>query len=186
MSNDSCLPYSGPQTIDLSPVASLLVDMASGALRGLQREKPGIDMVAAELASSVPMFGVKASISADVYTNFTNWHDLIMKIRTLRLLVEKVAEVLAESEAYYEDQREIAISLIVMAVRTSAQRKDESIRAAFEKTLTYNAQTAMKAVKTRRKNAEAKAGDEGEGEGGEAGSTQSGGSPEGSSPAGTP
>ena len=48
-----------------------------------------------------------------------------------------------------------AANPVSTAVRTSARQKDESIRAAFEKTLSYNAQIAKKAAKTRRKNAEA-------------------------------
>lgn len=150
-------PYTGPQFIDLSEVALFLVDMAPGARRGRQREKPGMEGVVLELASSVPALGKKASISPDVYADFLNAHGMILKIRALRSTVDKAAEALVESEAYYEDLREMAITLITMAVRTSARRKDESIQAGFERTLTYNAQAAMKAVKTRRKNAEARA-----------------------------
>jgi hypothetical protein len=153
MSNDLIQPYIGPQTIDLADIASFLVDLPAGGLRGLRREQPGMAGVVSELAAGVPALGAKAAISADVYASFKETHELILKIRAARLLVDKVAEVLLESEGYYEDQRESDVTLIATAVRTSARRKDESIRAAFEKTLTYNAQAAMKAVKTRRKNA---------------------------------
>ena len=126
-------------------------------MRGLRREQPGLDNVIAELQAGVPVLGAKAAISADVYSNFEKTHALILKIRAARVLVDKAAEVLAESEAYYEDQRESDITLMVTAVRTSARVKDESILASFEKTLAYNAQSAMKAVKTRQKNAKAEA-----------------------------
>src|SRR5205085_3502232 len=95
----------------------------------------------------------------EVYASFEKTHTLIGQIREARLIVAKAAEVLAESEAYYEDQRETLLSLIVAAVRTSARQKDDSLRAAFEKTLAYKAQIAMKAVKTRRKNAKDEAAD---------------------------
>jgi hypothetical protein len=153
MLNDLIQPYTGPQTIDLTEIVPLLVDLAPGALRGLRREQPGMALVVSELAAGVPVLGAKAGVSSDVYENFKKTHELILKIRAARLLVDKLAEVLLESEGYYEDQRESDITLIATAVRTSARRRDESIRAAFEKTLTYNAQVAVKGVKTRRKNA---------------------------------
>jgi hypothetical protein len=165
VANDQVQPYTGPQVIELAEIVLFLVDLPPGALRGLRREQPGIAGVVSELEAGVPVLGAKAGISSDVYASFKKSHELILKIRAARLFVDKVAEVLAESEGYYEDQRESDITLIATAVRTSARRRDESIRAAFEKTLTYNAQAARKAAKTRRKNAaEAEAEAEGEDE----------------------
>lgn len=151
MSKEFVQPYSGPSTIDLTGLAALLVDLAPGAMRGMRREQPGMDGVAAELAVSVPALGAKAAISPDVYANFKDTHGLLQQIRAARALVVKAAEVLEESEVYYEDQREGDISLIVAAVRTAARHKDASIQASFEKTLAYNAQIALKAAKTRQK-----------------------------------
>lgn len=163
MANDSIQPYTGPQTIDLAEIVEFLVDLAPGALRGLRREQQGMASVVSELAAGVPALGVKAGISSDVYASFKKTHEIIVKIRAARLVVDKLAEVLLESEGYYEDQRESDITLIAAAVRASARRRDQSIRASFEKTLTYNAQVAMKGIKTRRKNA-AEAEGEAEGE----------------------
>ena len=72
------------------------------------------------------------------------------------------------------------------AVRTSARHKDESIRAAFQKTLAYNAQIAMKGVKTRRKNAEAASDSSPEADGPETMPDPTGGNPGGEAPAATP
>ena len=153
MANESMQPYTGPQTIDLLAIASILIDMAPGGLRGLRHELPGLDGVISELAVSVPAMGAKASVSPDAYADFEKTHGYVQQIRAARLVVDKLAEVLAESEAYYENRREIEVTLIATAVRTSARHKDASLRAAFEKTLTYYSQKAMKAVKSRRKNA---------------------------------
>lgn len=164
MANESIQPYTGPQTIDLTPVASALVDLAPGGMRGLRREQPGIENVILELQSSMPTLGEKAAISPTLYANFEQTHDMVLKIRAARQIVDKVAEVLAESEAYYEDLREGDISVMASSVRAAARHKDESIIASFEKMLAYNGQAALKAAKTRKKNADADAdGDAGEG-----------------------
>jgi len=157
MANESIQPYTGPLTFDLTAIALLLVDLAPGALRGLRREQPGIEGVISELEAGVPKLGAKAGISSDVYAEFEKKQIVIAQIREARLIFDKAAEVLAESEAYYEDQREIDITLMASAVRTAARRRDESLRAAFEKTLKYYGQIAAKAARTRRKNAKAEA-----------------------------
>jgi hypothetical protein len=158
MLKESVQSYNGPTTIDLTAIALLLVDLAPGAMRGLRSEQPGVEDVMAELEKSVPAIGAKAGISLEVFAHLVETRGTILKIREARQLVDKIAEVLEESEAYHEDQQEIDISMIAGSARTAARRRDESILAAFEKTLAYNAQIAKKALKTRRKNkAEAEA-----------------------------
>lgn len=182
MANEMIQPYTGPETIDVAAIASRLVDLAPGAMRGLRREQPGLDAVVAELQAGIPVLGAKAAISSDAYAVFLDTHALIGKIREARLFVGKLSEVLEESEAYYEDQRESDITLMATAVRMSVRHKDPSLGAAFEKMLTYNSQIALKAVKTRRKNAEAEAGSSsGKPAGGQTPSTEipAGGAPEG-------
>ncbi len=63
--------------------------------------------------------------------------------------------MLGETIALLEDAREADFSLIAEAVKRVSGRKDPSIAAAFEKTLKYVAQYALKAASTRRKKAEA-------------------------------
>jgi len=67
--------------------------------------------------------------------------------------VEKLAEVLRESRAYYVNARQNDISMIVDGLRSRAQRrKNSSLLSQFEKTIRYAAQVARKAVRTRRRN----------------------------------
>lgn len=61
-----------------------------------------------------------------------------------------------ETEADLENAREGDIALVTKAVQTAAQHIDPSVVASFESTLRYYSQNAVKAVATRRKNAEAK------------------------------
>lgn len=125
--------------------------------RVLRSEQEGINDVIEELKQSVPALGSKGAISPDVYAHFVACTGNLDKIRAARVIVDKLAEILDESEAYYEHEREGDISMIADAVRSAARRKDDSIRASFERTLKYNSQAAEKALKTRRKNAEAAA-----------------------------
>ncbi len=153
MAHESVQPYTGPLSADIQPVATILVDVAPGQRRSFRSEKEGIDQVVEELKQTVPFVGAKAAIPADVYAHFCACTDNLAKIRAVLAVVGKLAEVLEESEAYYENEREADISLMAAAVRSVARLKDDTIRALFEKTLKYNAQLAVKAAKTRRKNA---------------------------------
>jgi hypothetical protein len=157
MANESVQPYTGPFAVDLQPLSAILVDLKPGAMRFLRSEQEGLGEVVEELKQNVPTLGAKAAISPDVYAHFVACTQNLDKIRAARAFVDKLAEILEESEAYYEHEREADISIIADAVRSAARRKDDSIRAPFEKTLKYNSQTAEKAVKTRRKNAQAAA-----------------------------
>jgi hypothetical protein len=150
-------PYTGPTLIDIQPIAGTLKDLKPGALQFLRSEKDGIEEVEEELKMSVPALGAQAAVSSDVYAQLVEARENVRKIREVHLIVAKLAEVLKESEAYYEHESETCISLIADAARSAARRKDPSIRAAFEKTLRYVAQTAHKALLTRRRNAKAEA-----------------------------
>ncbi|MDI1479207.1 hypothetical protein [Polyangium sp. y55x31] len=66
----------------------------------------------------------------------------------------KLVEVLEESIAYHEDQREAEFSQLAETVKRTAARKDPAVEAAFEKLLKYVAQVGVKAAATRRKNEE--------------------------------
>lgn len=165
MPNESPLPYKGPLAVDITSLGDSLCDLNPGAMQRLRSEKEGIDGVFSELAQSIPKLGAAAGISPDVYAGLLASHDKVLKIRDARAVVAKIAEVLEESEAQHEHNRENEISLIVDAIKSTARRKDESILAPFEKTLKYNSQSAEKAVKTRRRNQAEAEGQSGEGQG---------------------
>lgn len=161
MVNLSIVPYTGPSFVDLAGITKILLDLAPGVRQFLRAEMAGIEEVVYELAHSVPSLGSKAAISSDVYAHFVECNENIGKIRALRSIIDKIAEVLEESEAYYVHEREVDISIMADAVRSTIRRRDESIRAAFERILKYNAQNAEKSLKTRRKKAQAAAQAEG-------------------------
>lgn len=145
--------YEGTLTIDLGHLRGILFDVARGALRGLRREQPGMLGVIAELAAQFESQGSAAGISREAYARFLRCTDRLAEIRAVRGTIDKLSEVLKESEAIYEHERENAISQMADAVRSTARREaNPGILAPFEKLLRYNSQLAEKAVKARRKN----------------------------------
>lgn len=160
MSKELPQAYSGPVQVDLSALAGFLVDLPPGATQRLRREREGIQGVTDELASAMPKHGSAAGITTELYGRFTACNEDLAKLRAARVVVDKLAEVLRESEVHKEDTREGLLSMMCKAVKSAAQHDNPAIVAPFERTLKYNAQTAEKAVRTRRKNAEGADADE--------------------------
>ena len=146
-------PYTGALKFDFTPVASILIDLPPGGMRGLRREQPGMPDVITELATAVSSHGAEAGVQEVAYQRFLDSTDKVKRVREKRLALLKIAEILAETEATYEDQREQALSQMVDAVKSTAKRnKNKAIVAPFEKSIAYTAQGADKAVKTRTRN----------------------------------
>jgi hypothetical protein len=154
MANSIVQPYKGPTAVDLSPVADTLVAAVPGATRGLRREKDGIQKVLGELQQGLPVHASTLGLAAGGYDRIAELTEKLDKVREVRVLIDKLAGVLEETEAYLEDERESEIALIVSAARATARRKDPTIIAAFEETIRYHGQVGARAAKTRRKNAE--------------------------------
>jgi hypothetical protein len=147
-------PYTGPFTIDVSALSGKLFDLPPGGASRLRREKKGMDGVIAELQAAAPQLG--AAVQAP-YAAFTAATGNLTTIRAQRAVVAKLAEVLAESEAKNEHERENAVGMIIDATRSTARRTgDDSLLALIDKTVTYANQTATKGVDTRKKKAAAK------------------------------
>src|SRR5690606_24220892 len=114
--------------------------------------QPGIDEVIHELETELPRRGAEAGIPDSVYKRFCQYTSHLEKIRAVKAPLEKLLEVVKESEIRYEHERENTISQMADAVRSTAKRQSNpGILAPFEKLLRYNSQLAEKAVKSRRK-----------------------------------
>ncbi|HSN96736.1 MAG TPA: hypothetical protein VLS89_00515 [Candidatus Nanopelagicales bacterium] len=146
--------YTGPLTIDLTNLGPALVDIAPGGRRGLRKTQQGIDGVLFELSKSIPSRGEEVGIAPKLYQRMLECNEHLDKIRMAREIVDKLAEVLRESDAKYQDEREAIIGQVADAVKSAARRKDSSLLAPFEATVAYNAQVGVRAAKTRRKKAE--------------------------------
>ena len=68
-------------------------------------------------------------------------------------------QVVTETRAKKENDREDDVSVLAKAAKESAEKqKSPAVGAPFEKTIKYNGQLAAKALASRKKNAEAKQG----------------------------
>lgn len=155
MANKPVQPFAGATSIDVTPMAGILVNVPPAVMPRLRHEQEGIGGVIAELEHSVPTFGDEVGISDDVYTRFVTYTNNLQQIRAARLVVDELAQALADSEVKYEDDREAVIGQIADMVKSAARRRDISLTVPFAKTIAYNAQIAVRAAKTRRKNAQA-------------------------------
>ncbi|MDI1475105.1 hypothetical protein [Polyangium sp. y55x31] len=154
--NDKIAPYMGPSIIDVTSIRPKLVDAANGTLSGARRQKPGFPEMFDELSKALPQYGETLGVHPSMLQNIVDKTATLDEIRALKKDVLKLAEVLEESEIYYEDARESDISRIGGFLDATIQHGDPSVQAAFNKTLAYRAQYAKKAAETRRKNKQAR------------------------------
>lgn len=150
--------YTGSLTVDLASVQDKLIDLAPGAMKGIRAEQEGIDDVKKELAESMPGHADAADIPPQAYQRFLERTALLSQLREKERELLKLVEIVQETRAKTENDREDDISVIAKAAQKAAERKkDPGVAAPFEATIRYNSQIAEKALNTRRKNAEAKA-----------------------------
>ena len=145
--------YTGPVKVDATAVAPILIDLPPGAKRGLRTSGAGIAGVLTELASAVPTDGAAAGVSAPVYASLVTNSANLAALLALQAVAAKLAEVIDETIAVLEDQREQQLSQIADSIRSTAKRtRNAGVKAHFQKTLAYNAEGADKGVKTRKAN----------------------------------
>lgn len=152
MSRASKGEYLGALTIDLTPIKTDLVDLPPGGTHGLKREKEGAAEMLAELQAAKAQSISKAGITQDTITRIEDITAKLKDIRKAKAEAEKMAEVLKETEAYWEDLREADITLIAKAIQTTAKHTDPGLNATFQSTLHYYSQVGDKAAATRKKN----------------------------------
>ncbi|MDI1449324.1 hypothetical protein [Polyangium sp. 6x1] len=147
--------FTGKLLIDATAAKDILFDLAPGAGRMLKHAQEGLKDVLAELPSALPKHAATLGISVDIVTRIATSTANLELLEELLGDARKLVEVLEESIAYHEDQREAEFSQLAETIKRTAARKDPSVEAAFEKLLKYVAQVGVKAAATRRKNEEA-------------------------------
>lgn len=159
MASSIVQPYQGDLVVDLQPLKGVLLDAVHGATRGLRREKPGIEKALSEIKQNIPAHAEILGVTPNICEHAAALTERIALIRKMRVQIDKLAEVLAETEAFTEDELEGDIGLIVNAVRRASIRKDPTIVALFEETIRYHGQHALRAHKSRLKNEQPTASD---------------------------
>ena len=147
--------YTGQLSNDLGNVKSILVDLPPGRLQGVRNEQPGIAGVLVELAHALPQYGDAAEVHGAFYSRIMQASTDIDKLKEHELVLEKQLEVVRETRAQLTNNREYDIGAVAAKVVESATRqKKPELMAHFEKTLHYRSQIALKAMATRKKNAQ--------------------------------
>lgn len=154
MANDPKNPQPGDLSIDAEEIRDIVIDLAPGATQGWRREQDGFDDVVQEIFANQAAYGSRAGITeADVQSFATN-NTNIARVRKYRGAVEKLAEILAETEAAFDEDRHRQISTFATAVEQRAKQKgNEDLLARYQKTREYRSAAALKGLKTRERNA---------------------------------
>src|SRR5262245_37658210 len=130
MADDPTKPEVGALKLDLSDMAPDLVDLAPGAMRGIKREHKGFPAVMKEITGNQEAFGKRAGISTEDVEKLLALTAIIARIREARPAVAKLSEILLESEAYYEDQRESLLNVLgISVVRRATLDGEEELEA---------------------------------------------------------
>ena len=149
--------YEGPVLIDLTPVKAQLVDLAPGAMRGMRAEQEGMPEVIQELGDCTQAQREAATVPEHVYQRVLSRTADLATIRDYEVKLAKALEVVTETRAKMENDREDDVAILAKAARETADKqRSMAVAAPFEKTIKYNGQSAEKAVATRKKNAEMK------------------------------
>lgn len=159
MSGDPKNPAIGELSIDATGCLSFIVDLPPGGLQGLRTEHDGVKGVIAEIGANQASWGDKAGVTVGDFNQVMTSTQHIEQLDLFLPAARKLVELLEETRATEVDARERAISMIAKSVENRAtQPGNEAVLAKYDATRAYRSEFANKAVKTRRKNAEEKAG----------------------------
>lgn len=146
----------GALAVDCTTLKAFLVDLPPGARRGLRAEQDGFGDVIAEILSNQVEIGDKAGVTKNDIEELSLANERIAQIDVHLPAVRKLLEILEETRAKIDDQRQRQINAIAGAVEGRAKAlSDPTLLAKYEKTRTYRSAVALKGAKTRKKNAEA-------------------------------
>ncbi len=161
MVNDPKQPIVGELSVDASDL-TFLVDIEPGARLGMRVAQPGIEAVVAEITANWTVNGGDGVVPESTYRELVKAVDRIAMIDARLPAARKLVEMMEETRALYDDQRERIISAVANFAEGQAKALGDShIAARYEKTRTYRSAAAKKGVRTRRRN-EAQSADEAE------------------------
>lgn len=148
-------PQPGTLIIDVSALASFLVDLPPGATQGMRTMQDGWDDVVAEINANQVVYGEDAGITAKEFARLQTLNDQYAQVVAFLPAAEKLLEILEESKASIDDERQRLASAFGQSVETRVKTNGAKgvLLAKYAKTRTYRSAIAVKAAKTRRKNA---------------------------------
>ena len=146
------ITYEGTHLLDLTELEGDLVDLQAGSRQGMRTQLDGFKDARLELEQSEELNREAAGIPPDVFAHFLKCSDRLTRIDQKLVVAMKQVEVLTESRAYYVHGQQTDLGLMVDAMRSRAQRKqDRSCLVPFEETLRYHGQVGKKGALTKRR-----------------------------------
>ena len=149
------IPRSGELIIDARELESFLVDLPEGATHGMRREQEGLADVVQEITANQDKWGAKGGVTADEVGGIVTATAQIAQIRAYRPAVAKLLEMMDETEALLDDKRHTLIRIVAESVDAKSKTAGPELLAKYELTRAYRSAAANKAVRTRKKNADA-------------------------------
>lgn len=141
--------------IDARALKKFLVDLPDGATQGMRREHEGIGEVIDEITRAQKEWGKKAGVTEGEVSAVVEKTEQLTLIRAKRPAVAKLLEMLDETEAKLEDERDTVIRTIAESADAKANTVGPELLDAYTKTRAYRSAPGVKAAKTRKKNAAA-------------------------------
>ncbi|HSN99685.1 MAG TPA: hypothetical protein VLS89_15425 [Candidatus Nanopelagicales bacterium] len=154
MANDPKKPEMGEVHIDASDLLTFLKDLPEGATRGMRTAQDGFGEVLQEIMSNQAGYGDKAGITTSDINELVLANDRIGQIDQFLPAAQKLVEMLEETRAQLDDQRQRAVNGFARSVEDRAKSREDgtTLLAKYQKTRVYRSAIGVKAAKTRKKN----------------------------------
>lgn len=144
----------GNLIVDARGLAEFIVDLEQGKMQGLRTEQKGYAEVVTELVSNQRAFGEQAGITQTDIERLLELDRRVAQIDQYLPAVRKMFELLTETRAVSDDERQRLVSAFGQSVEARAKAsRHPTLLAKYQRTREYRSAIANKGAKTRRKNA---------------------------------
>ncbi|HEX2568610.1 MAG TPA: hypothetical protein VH877_03555 [Polyangia bacterium] len=145
-------PKPGDLVIDASSLKEDLITVPPGELAGIRTEQDGYDDAEVEMVSNQEEFGEMAGIPDSDITELVGLTVKIKRLRAYRRALDRLSQIVSESERFHDNRRHQIISSSAGAVDKRSRRAGYRVLLKkYEKTRSYRSAAAAKAVRTRQR-----------------------------------
>lgn len=146
----------GDLLLDITHMESFLEDLPEGATVGLMPEKEELTETLNELYANQEAYGAEAGIDESDLAFVKERTAQIEKIDEALEVHAKMGELMLETRAKRVHEREEKLHALARVVESRAEsKKNPELLARYQGLRRYRSATALKGVKTRRRNAKA-------------------------------
>lgn len=158
MSAESKRLFMGSFLVDARELEGLVTDLPQGSMRGLRTTKKGYEEVVLEIASNQADLGEAAGITERDFRRLEELNEIARKFDEYLPAIAKLHELVVESRALVDDERQRLVSAFAQSVESRAKASRNAVLLAkYEKTRAYRSASGFKAAATRRKREELEA-----------------------------